>query len=271
MQRLLLLWIIALVGLLSLSYRDQAHAASWVITMRNSQGVTTFSVDERLGAKMVIDSQPGVVIISRTDQQRVYQVDETQGIYTAMDWMELRNHRQKASLMMQNMMQNLTPEQRAAMQQHMAQLRQQMQHMPPEQRAQMERMMQQYRGGAPGTTPASPVKIDYYKTGKHQTINGFNTWQVIKYKNGRQDQELWVAAVQDWQRIAQAWKHAFQAINEDQEAFAFAQIGGLPIRMIGQDVTNVLSIASTTLTPADLSPSKNARQVKPMEIGPMRR
>lgn len=271
MQRLLLLWIIALVGLLSLGYWNSTHAASWVITMRTSQGVTTFFVDERLGAKMVIDSQPGMVMISRTDQQRVYQVDETQGIYTAMDWMELRKHRQSASIMMQNMMQNLTPEQRAAMQQHMAQLRQQMQHMPPEQRAQMEKMMQQHQGGALGTPPTAPAQVDYHKTGKSQTINGFNTWQVIKYKHGRQEQELWVAAVQDWRRIAEVWKHAFQPINEDQEAFAFEQIGGLPIRMIGQDVTEVLNITSATLTPADLSPPKNARQVRPMEIGPMRR
>lgn len=267
MQRLLVLWFIGLVAPMSLAALHQTHAASWTITMRNSDGVTTFSVDERLGAKMAIDSRPGMVMISRIDQQRLYQVDERQGVYMATDWVEVQKYRQRASLMMQN----LTPEQRAAMQQHIAQLRQQMPHMPPEQRAQIERMMQQYRSGASGTTPASPVKIDYYKTGKQQIINGFNTWQVIKYKNGRQDQELWVAAVQDWQRIAQAWKNAFQSINEDQEAFAFAEIGGLPIRMIGQGITEVLSIASTTLTPADLSPPNNARQVRPMEMGPMMR
>jgi hypothetical protein len=269
MQSMNVLWSVVLTSLLSFTcLPNPGHAAGWVITMRTSKGQTTLYLDETLGAKM---SQSGMDMISRTDQQRMYQVNATQGTYVVMDWDAFRRQRQRATTAMQERLQHLSPQQRAAIQQQMTQLQQQLQNLPAEQRAHVEKMLQQLMGMQ--DTPPPPPKITYQKTGQSQTINGFKTWQVIKYKNDQRDQELWVAAVKNWRRIGKTWKNAFDVFIEDKDDLPFEEVGGLPIRMIDdQDVTEVLSISQRSFTAGDFSPPDGARQVSPMEMmGPRRR
>jgi hypothetical protein len=264
-RRMNVLWSLMLISLLGLTgLTGQAYATGWVITMQTAKGPTILYLDETLGAKMSMQTQSEMYMISRADQQRLYQVNATKGTYMVMSWDKVRYHRKMATMPMQERLKRLPPEQRTAMEQRLAKLRQQMQHMPPEQRARFEKMLQQHTGTE--TTP-EPDKITYQKTGREQTINGFKTWQVIKYKNGQKDQELWVAAVEDWQRIGSTWKNALQALQGDKDDFSFEEAGGLPIRMIdGQNITELRSITERSFASSDFSPPQGARQISLQEM-----
>lgn len=261
------MWIgYVLVGVLALLATPwHVGAAGWELQVQTKDGLATLLVDEKFGVKMSLPSQEGMVMISRTDQQRLYQINTSQGVYAAMAWAELQKQRQVATSSMQDRLQHLPPQQRAVVEQQMQQMMQQMQNMSPEQKAYMEKVMQQYMGGQ-GAAPAV-AQITYDKTGQKAAISGFQTWQVIKKRNGQSTLEFWVAAVSDWQRLGKAWRDALQVLDKDADRLPYTELGGLPIRTIdGGEVTEVRSIASRRFSAADFDPPAGAREVSMMEV-----
>jgi hypothetical protein len=248
-------WLLALSCLVLLGgMASRGQAAGWVISMRTPRGPMTLYVDEQYGAKMVV--QPGMSMISRTDQQRLYRVNETKGVYASMTWSEITQYRDTAK----STLKNLSPEQRAGLQQQMEQMLQQAQNMTPEQRAYAQRMLQRYmrqQGAA-----ADPQEKTYEVTGQTQTINDFHTKQVIEHTGEQQSREFWVATVPDWQRIGTAWENALEPLSDNADNFAVEKLGGLPIRMVEDTgVTEVLSIQSRMFQASDFAPPANSRQV----------
>lgn len=259
MRRIHAGWLLALSCLVLLGgLTSRGQAAGWVITMHTPRGSMTLYVDEQYGAKMV--TQPGMSMISRTDQQRLYRVNETKGVHASMTWSEINQYRNTAKSTLGRM----SPEQRADLQQHMMQMLQNSQHMTPEQRAYVQQMLQRYMAQQGATTPQEKT---YEVTGQTQTINGFQTKQVVERTGGQQSREFWVATMLDWRRIGTAWENALEPLSENKDNFAVEKLGGLPIRMADDNgVTEVLSVQSRTFQASDFAPPANSRQVSIMEL-----
>lgn len=260
MRRIRTGWLVTLSCLVLLGgLASRGLAAGWVIDMRAPQGPMTLYVDEQYGAKMMM--QPGMSMISRTDEQRLYRVDETKGVHASMAWSEINQYRDTVKSTLGGM----SPEQRSGLQQRMQQMLQNAPNMTPEQKAHAQRMLQRYMTQQSAT--AVPEEKTYKATGQTQTINGFKTKQVIEYTGGQQSREFWVATVPDWQRIGTAWEQALEPLGDKQDNFAVDKLGGLPIRMVDdKGVTDVLSLQSKTFQASDFAPPADSRQVGMMEM-----
>ena len=192
-------------------------------------------------------------VVTRLGEYGECSVEPTHNTHTVMPWAEVKQHQQMANDMQAQAMQNLPPHVREQMMQSITAAQQQMQSMSPQERAQAQQMLQRQMGLA--GTPPPPKQIEYKPTTARKQINGYDTQRVVKYVDGQATEELWVAKVKDWQRLAKAFEQAFQH-QDAAHRIPYEQVGGIPIKTATAEVH---SITAATLTENDFLPAATSR------------
>jgi hypothetical protein len=223
-----------------------AHAAdAWRIESTNNGIPMTVTVHKQWGAVMRRGGMPGYMI-SRPDSKQMIQVRHD-GTHLVMPWpdkaqREAMQRRIPPAVLEQ--LQKTMPSPEALAQ------------MSPQQRRQyveQQRML--------GLTPP-PAKVEYKEQGTTQTINGFRARKVIKYEDGEPVDELWVAAVKDWQHIAEAFERAFPQDLEN-EKIPFKQLRGIPVKTNSITIT---SIVPTSAVQHDFRPPPGSKEISPAQM-----
>lgn len=199
-------------------------------------------------------------MISRLDRQQMIYVNPNNNTHAVMPRMDRSKLKAMQGGSMPQTMQNLPPDVREHIMRSLSQSQEDMKHMSPQDRARAQQALQRQMRMLGMQQPSKTIA--YKSTKDRKKINGFNTWKVVKYENGQPTEEMWVAKVKDWQRMAKVFEHAFSNQNKE-DRIPYEKIGGVPIFT---DDSEIKRITPTSLTEKDFLPPKNSRQVDPMEI-----
>jgi hypothetical protein len=258
MRHKTLLWSAVCISVLCLqALTCQAKVLGWKIDMLIDGKPATIYAHETWGVKTIMERGH---MISRLDRQQMIYVNPNNNTHAVMPHMDRSKLKAMQGGSMPQTMQNLPPDVREHIMRSLSQSQEDMKHMSPQDRARAQQALQRQMRMLGMQQP--PKTIAYKSTKDRKKINGFNTWKVVKYENGQPTEEMWVAKVKDWQRMAKVFEHAFPNQNKE-DRIPYEQIGGVPILTDGSEVKR---ITPTSLTEKDFLPPKNSRQVDPMEI-----
>ena len=254
--------VVKCATLIAVSLLSQAaHAESWQMVMKNKDGSMSWIVDEKLGVLMSISSQPNIEMLLRTDLKQTIYVNRKRGMHAVQRW-------GAANSGGVDIFGGMTKEQRERAERGLAEAREKLKNLPPEARKLAEGVLAgKIKGALPGKSAAV---ITYKDTGMKKKIGKFQTTRVIKLANGPPTgDQLWVARIKDWERIAKvldyAYKNSKQTPNQD---LAFSQLKGIPIRMVDRRglSTNLVSLKRIAVKKPQMSVGSKSKETPLMDF-----